>query len=88
MMQPTAPRGYHRLGRSQRHQRGGCSPLRRLAHVHVAASQNPRRPDRGVRQDLPPGPHVHRSDHQRPVCASRPAKPDPARASALSPSPV
>jgi hypothetical protein len=26
MMQPTALRGYHRLGRSQLHQLGGCSP--------------------------------------------------------------
>ena len=45
---------------------------------------NSRRPDPRLCQDLPPGPHLHRSDHQRPVCPSRPAKPDSARASALS----
>ncbi|HEY3036195.1 MAG TPA: hypothetical protein VGJ54_16240 [Streptosporangiaceae bacterium] len=39
MMQLTALRGYHRLGRSQLNQRGGCSPLRRRVHVHVAESQ-------------------------------------------------
>ena len=33
---------------------------------------------------FPPRPHFHRSDHQRPIRPPRPAKPDPARAGALS----
>jgi short chain dehydrogenase len=49
---------------------------------------NPRRPDSRLGQDLPPGPRLHCSHHQRPVRPARSAKPDPARASALSPPPV
>jgi len=49
MMQPTALRGYHRLGRSQLHHGGGCSPSQACARTHPQQAVGPHPDECGTR---------------------------------------